>query len=140
MPEAVNSIPGRQRTEDLFTAPVGTPGNPVFLEAGETVLLPPAAPDGQECGREIAGYAVESFFIVSDQPFSVAVFESCHCCGPWVQTETLVSAVVDGQNLLSTRLAANSKFMRLEITNTGPEAQTAFDVCVFGIPIATAGA
>lgn len=138
--EGFNSTPNRQRVEDLFTAPVDAQENQVFLADGEVAFFPPVSAAGEECGREIAGYAVESFFIVSDQPFSVAVFQSCGCCGPWVQTHTLVSAVVDGQNVLSTRIAGNAKFMRLEITNTGAAPQTVFMPCVFGIPIATAGA
>jgi len=137
--EGRNVTQNRQRVEDLFSAPVDTQGNQVFI-APATPTLIPAQTGPDICGREIAGFDVVSFFAVSDQPFSIAVFESCGCCGPWVNTATLTSSVVDGQQVISVRRASNAKFMRLVVTNTGGATQTAFALCVFGIPSATAGA
>lgn len=143
MPPATNSIETRQRTEDLFVPPTTAEGNQIFLPVGACVAIPaqPTSPPGPAAlGREIDGFDVVSFFGLSDQPFSVAIYEAAFCDGPYVLSQTLNSAMVGGLNRLATRIASSAKFMRIVVCNTGAGDQTMFSFVAFGIPIATAGA
>jgi hypothetical protein len=142
--EGKNVVETRQRVEDLF-APLGdAAGNQIFIAAGGTMDIPAQpsvlGPGPAALGREIDGYDVVSFYGLSDQPFTIGIYEAVECEGPYVLAQTLTSAVVGGFSRVSVRIPSNAKFMRIVVTNTGGAPQTVFSFRGFGIPIATAGA
>lgn len=136
------SVQSRQRTEDIFGVPEDDLGNQILLTAAQAYTLPaqPSAPGPAALGREIHGYDVISFYGLSNKTFSIAIYEAVESDGPYVLAQTLTSAVVNGINRISTRVASNAKFMYIVITNTDAVAQGYFSFRAFGIPVATAGA
>lgn len=141
--EGKNVVQTRQRVEDLFAPLVDAAGNQIFIAGSGTMAIPaqpPSPPGPAALGREIDGYDVIAFYGLSDQPFTIDVYEAVECEGPYVLAQTLTSAVLAGFSRVSTRIPSNAKFMRIVVTNTGGAAQTVFSFRGFGIPIATAGA
>lgn len=112
-------IPTRQKTDVLFHS--STP-----LPIGGT-FDPPVA--------EVAGYNSVAFLAVSDQPFAITVEEACSPDGPFVQTSTLTSTVVAGQNQVCARVPPCGSFMRTSLGNLGAAAMTSLSFCAQGIPV-----
>jgi hypothetical protein len=140
--ESFGSVQSRQRTEDLFGVPRDSVGNQILLTSAQAYTLPaqPADPGPAALGVGIDGYAVISFYALADKTFTIALYEAVESDGPYVLAQTLTSAVVNGVNRISTRVASNAKFMYIVITNTDVTTQGYFSFKAFGIPIATAGA
>lgn len=135
--EGFGAVLSRQRVEILFGVPKDAQGNQILLGAsggGSDTYAQPQQPTGRELGREIAGYPVICFYGLSDQAFSVQIYEAVSCDGPYVLAQTLTSAVVGGLNRISQRVSSNALYMRVVFLNTGGSPQTQFDFAGFGLP------
>jgi hypothetical protein len=118
VPEAIFSIPTRQKADRLFESHGPLP-------AGGSVVLGPA---------EVAGYSHVSLLAFSDQPFGITVEEACGCEGTFVETATLLSAPgLDGQQRVCARLLPCGTHMRIGAGNLGPGAAV-FELCGLGVP------
>jgi len=111
-------IPTRQKTDLLFST-----GRP--LGAAKSFRSPVA---------EVAGYNAVAFLGVSDQPFTVTVFEACSPDGPFVGVATLASALVGGQNQVCSRVSPCGSFMKVTLDNGGA-AMGSLSFCSQGIPV-----
>lgn len=113
-------IPTRQKTDSFFTT--------------RDPIAPPAMTFSSGVTR-VEGYGAVAIFAVSDQPFTIEVNEAAFSDGTFVTTQTLASALVDGSQVVNTRITHNSSFMELVLTNTGG-LQTVLETNALGIPIA----
>jgi hypothetical protein len=112
-------IPTRQKTDELFRTV--TP-----LGAGALVNLGV---------KLVQGYAVVSFFAVSDAPFEIRVFESCSPDGPFTENVTIAAALAGGQFVACARVQPCGPYMTVYAASTGG-AQTLLELCGLGIPVA----
>lgn len=117
MPKAINVIPTRQKADLLFST--DTP-----LGAGATFVSPI---------REVDGYNAVTFLAIASTAFTIVVNEACEAGGPFVETATLTSSVVAGQNVVCARVFPCGSFMRTSLGNLGG-AQTALSYCAHGVP------
>lgn len=102
------SIETRQKAEVLFQTEVP-------LGVGGTFEGPV---------RQVDGYAQIAILGISDEPFTIEVFEAVNVtpdgAGRFVKTQgTLSSSVVGSQSVISTQVAPFGKFMKMLLTNTG---------------------
>jgi hypothetical protein len=89
--------------------------------------------------RAVSGYGQIPILAISDQPFSIDVYEAVSLDaqgnGRFVLTQTtLVSAVVGGQEVISTRISPFGNYMKILLTNTGG-AMSALSFTAQGEPV-----
>jgi len=112
-------IETRQKTEELFST--DTP-----LLSGNTKVLEV---------RLVLGYAIISFFGISDAPFEVQIFEDCDEDGSFPATATLVAVLENGVYIVCERIAQCGVYMRADVVSTGAD-QSFLELCGRGMPLA----
>lgn len=117
MPQAIESIPTRQRAEVLDDSSDR-------LGAGDSF---------ESRTSKVAGFNAVSIFGVSDQPFRVRVFEGCSATGRFAMTHEFLSAAAAGVQVVCDHVLPCGPFLRTVLDNLGAP-QGFLSVCSLGIP------
>lgn len=139
--ESFGSVQSRQRTEDLFSVPKNALGNQILLTAAQAYDIPqqPAAPGPAALGIQVNGFGSITFYALSDQTFTIDIYEAAESDGPYALSQTFTSSLVSGVSRVSEQVSPSGLFMRIVVTNTDGSTQDYFSFRAFGLPIAGSG-
>lgn len=118
----LHSVETRQKVGVLF-------GTDVPLKAGASIGLGPA---------EVDGYTQVAILVLSDQPFTVSIFEAEVPEGPYVlsQTYSSVSSGAAGPGfMVAQRFVVTGSFLKATIQNTSGIPETVLSAKFLGIPM-----
>jgi hypothetical protein len=127
----LTSVQTRQKSDVLFQTQVP-------LKAGASIGLGPA-----ECD----GFSSLSILAVSDQPFTITLFEALVPGGPFVQTQVFTSVSSSGVQsgpfplvaagpgfAIAQKFFVTGSFVKATVQNTGSVAETLLSAVVRGNP------
>jgi hypothetical protein len=112
-------IPTRQKTDELFRTE-----EPLAAGASRNLGV-----------RLVQGYALASFFGVSDAPFEIRILEACSPEGPFTLLATIASVLSGGKYVACDRVEPCGPYMTVDAVSTGG-AQGVLEMCGLGIPVA----
>lgn len=116
------AVQTRQKNDVLFSSetPIG---------AGASIGFGP---------KEIDGFAETSILVLSDQPFSINLFEASFPDGPYQLSQSYTS-VSSGNpaagNMVAQRFFVTGSFLKMTLDNTSGAPETVLSLLVQGIPL-----